>query len=364
MSLINQSEKRYKMYKQLIIPFFEQLKKVKKIMLLVLFSCLCLMSCLDKIDVPLRQETKQMVVEGLLTNDPKFQLLRISQTTTFGNANSIEPLKGAYVEIRSSLSETVVMRASPNEIGLYKPEDPNWVGKAGVAYSIFIKLPDGRTFQSAPQKMPQAVAIENIDANFVEGGSPGFETSVSFKDPSDTENFYRWNATGFHIRKSKGVPTGFGNSVCCDRCWVLKEERAVNIFSDALVNGNLVKNRPVYLSPFYVIGKHLIEIQQFTISRETYQFWNRYKDQQQRTGSIFDPLPAALTGNVVNITDSQDIALGYFEVSAIARKRIEPSATTQGALAISFDNSLYVPAGDCLSAFPFSVYATENPSGW
>jgi Domain of unknown function (DUF4249) len=340
------------------------MKNIIKITILGFISSFFLTSCLDKIDVPLRQETQKMVVEGLITNDPKFVKLRISQTTSFGTSNSIEPVKGAYVEITNSLSESTVFRAVPNDIGLYRPADPNWAGKVGVSYSISIKLPDGRIYKSIPQKMPAAVAVENLDAAFVEGGSPGFETSVSFKDPAEIENYYRWTATGFHIRLSTGVVVGFGGSRCCNRCWVLKEEKSINLFSDLLINGNVVKNRPVYLSPFYAVGKHLIEVQQFTISKDAFLFWTRYKDQQQRTGSIFDPLPASLTGNVVNTTNQQDVALGFFEVSAVSRKRIEPNATTQLALASSFNNPSYVPEGDCMQAFPFSVFATDNPAGW
>jgi Domain of unknown function (DUF4249) len=340
------------------------MKNIIKITILGFVGSFFLMSCLDKIDVPLRQETQKMVVEGLITNDPQFVSLKISQTTSFGNSNSVEPLKGAYVEVRSSTSEVVVFRPVPDDLGFYRPSNLQWAGKPGVSYNIFIALPDGRTFQSVAQKMPAAVVVENLDATFQEGSNPGFQASASFKDPVETENYYRWTASGFHLRLSTGVVVGFGGSRCCNRCWVLKRDNSINLFSDFLVNGNSVKNRPVYLSPFYTLGKHLIEVQQFTISKDAFLFWTRYKDQQQRTGSIFDPLPASLTGNVVNTANPQDVALGFFEVSGLSRKRIEANATTQSALANSFNNPLYIPEGDCILAYPFSVFATENPTGW
>jgi hypothetical protein len=337
---------------------------MKNIILITLsvLCCFFLNSCLDSIDAPLRQETSQLVLEGLITNDPKFQYLRLSQTTSFGTANTPRPIRGAYVEVRSSSSKVTVFYAVPNEVGLYRPEDSDWAGTVGESYSVYIKLPNERVYQSAFQKMPSPVEITNLNATFVTSGTPGFETSVSFKDPSETENYYRWTGSGFHTRKSTGVPTG--GTICCNRCWVLKTENAINPFSDLLVNGSLAKNRPVFLSPFYAIGRHFIEIQQFSITKEAFLFWTRFKDQQQRTGTIFDPLPAALTGNVVNINNPQDVALGFFEVSSLTRKRISPNATTQAVLAISFDNPLFVPEGDCLLAFPFSVYDTENPPGW
>jgi Domain of unknown function (DUF4249) len=321
-----------------------------------------LVSCLETTDIPIRQVSSKIVVEGLLTNETE-PFLRLSLTSQWGNASRIEPLQGAYVALTSSLSETVIFRAVPQEIGMYKPTDKTFVGKEGVSYVLSIKLPDGREFKAAPQKMPTPVPIDNIEAKFESEQNIGFRVVADFKDPKETENFYRWTAWGYHQRKTKGVPVGFG-AFCCNRCWVFAEEKSVNLFSDALVNGSTVRGRTVFFSPFYVLGKHLIEVQQYTISRESYQFWSRYKDQQLRTGTIFDPLPAALLGNMININDPKDIALGYFEVSAITHKRIEPIADTQGQIATNFDNELYVPDGDCMLAFPFSVYIAALPPKW
>jgi hypothetical protein len=324
---------------------------------------LLLTSCLDPANVALRQETQKLVIEGLMTNEAN-PFLRLSLTVPFGSVSTIEPLKGAYVEVRPTGAEAVVFRSAPDELGIYRPDNRAFGGKPGVAYSLYLKLPDGREYRSEPQTLPNPVPIDNLSATFVDGPQFGFQTFLDVKDPANTENYYRWAARGYHQRRSKGVPVGFGTAVCCDRCWTLKEETAVNVFSDALVNGSLIKARPVFFSPFYVLGKHLIEVQQYTLTRQAYQYWNRYRDQQQRTGSIFDPLPAPLLGNVVNINDPQDVALGFFEVSGIARKRIEPTANTQGQIAFNLSNDYYIPPGDCMTAFPFSVYISVNPPGW
>ena len=321
-------------------------------------------ACLDEFKVPLRQETEKLIVEGILTNDPANQYLRLSLTTQFGTFNNIEPVKGAYVELQASNSKTTVYRTIPGELGIYRPDDTNFKSTEGLTYTLYIKLQDGREFKSASQKMPKPVPIEKLTAVFNSNNRIGFEVSLDFKDPKETENYYRWTGRGFYQRISKGVRISFGPGVCCDRCWVLKEEKSINLYSDAIVNGGAIKGRAVYFSPFFTLGKHLVEISQYNVSKETYQFWNRYKDQQVRRGTIFDPLPAPLLGNVVNIADPSDIALGYFEVSGVSKLRIEPEALTQGLLAQNYLGPLYVPEGDCMLAYPFSVYLGVNPSNW
>jgi hypothetical protein len=335
---------------------------MKRTLYLLLLSLL-LLSCLEQVDVPLRQETEKLVIEGLLTNEPN-PFLRLSLTTQFGTTADIVPLRGAYVEVGTPGSERTVFRAVPGEVGLYRPANPAFSGVVGTSYSLSIRLPDGREYRSAPQVLPRPVPIEQLTTEFEQPNAHGFQTYLDLKDPAETTNYYRWTARGYHERRSTGVPVGFGGGVCCDRCWVLKDERAVNVLSDALVNGSTVRQRPVFFSPFYTLGKHLIEVQQYSISRETYLYWNRYRDQQQRTGTIFDPLPAPLLGNVVNVNDPQDIALGYFEVSGVSRRRTEAVASTQAAIAQFYNNELYIPRGDCMLAFPFSVYNSETPPGW
>jgi hypothetical protein len=334
---------------------------MKKYTLYPLLLSLLLLSCLEQVDVPLRLEREKLVVEGLLTNETR-PFLRLSLTTQVGTAADIVPLKGAYVEVGTS-GERTVFRAVPGEVGLYRPENPTFAGVAGRAYSLSIKLADGREYRAAPQPLPAPVPIARLTTAFEQPGQHGLQTYLDVNDPASTQNYYRWTARGYHQRRSTGVPTGFG-SICCDRCWVLKEEGVVNVLSDALINGSTIRQRPVFFSPFYTLGRHLIEVQQYSLSQETYLYWNRYRDQQQRTGSIFDPLPAPLLGNVVNINDPQDIALGYFEVSGISRLRTEAVANTQADVAIFYNNESYIPRGDCMLAFPFAVYNTETPPGW
>jgi Domain of unknown function (DUF4249) len=331
--------------------------------LILLISSLLLQSCLEEVKTATRIEPNKLVIEGLISNDPTNQFLRLSLTKNYSNFTEIEPVKGAFVELRCKNSQPIKFTAQANEIGIYAPKVEGFYGQIGEEYSIYIKLTDGREFSSSPQILPNPVPIENLNSEFIRNPQFGFEIKLGLKDPSQTINFYRWTAKGYYQRKSIGVPVRF-NSFCCNRCWVEKEEKAVNIFTDNLSNGNSINNIPVYVSPFYLLGQHLIEVNQFSISQATYQYWRKFKEQTSRTGTIFDPIPAPLFGNVVNIKNPSDIALGYFEVSGISKKRLEINDEIHGVEAIAFDNELYVPNGDCMIAFPYSVYVGQKPYGW
>ena len=59
------------------------------------------------------------------------------------------------------------------------------------------------------------------------------------------------------------------------------------------------------------------------------QFLKKYQEQQSRTGSLFDPVPAPLEGNVYNEANPSQLALGYFSAAGVYRKRyvFDPGST-------------------------------------
>jgi hypothetical protein len=339
------------------------MKKSIKLLITLIFTSFIGLSCLDQVDVPLRKTAQQLIVEGAFTNDPEENFLKLSFTTPVGTFNSVEPVQGAFVELRGSNGENIVYRAAPDGIGVYRPDNQSLRAKEGVEYSLFIRLISGKEFSSSPQKLPKSVPIQKLSARFNTERQLGFRVFTDFQDPKDTENYYRFEGQGYHVRVSIGVPVNF-NSFCCNRCNVFVKEQNINIFSDAGVNGNTVRLRPVFFSPAYALGKHYVEIKQYAISRETYQFWRKYNEQRQRTGTIFDPLPAPVLGNVQNTNDANDIALGYFEIAAVSKSKMIIPGDTLGRYVTTFNNPLFIPEGDCMLRFPFSAYADYPPRGW
>jgi hypothetical protein len=336
----------------------------KNILFCLMSFTFLLTNCVDEVKINLRQETKKLVVEGLLSDNNNFQSLRLSFTNTSDLLSGIEPAKGAVVELYENEKLITVYRPIPNEIGNYRPLEPNFVGIPGKSYYIVVKLFDNRIYKTKPQVLPKSVDISKITNTFVSDNDTGFLTSIDFNDPKNSKDFYRWTAKGYHKRISKGVLRGFGPGVCCTDCWVLKEESTLNLFSDEAANGGEIKNRKVFFSPFYALGKHFIEVNQYVITKEAFLFWQKYQGQKQRTGTIFDPLPAAINGNLVNINDTQDIALGFFEVASITSKKTEANAITQTLEATFFNNDLYVAPGDCMQAYSNSSYSESKPIGW
>ena len=222
---------------------------------------------------------------------------------------------------------------------------------------MLITLPDGRKYASIPEKMPTPVPIQSIygefkkkelqqnefyNIPFYDGGIPprypefgainyvaepdgpsGFQIYVDSQDPANENNFYRWTASSVTRRETTGRCGPFCNCTCIvdETCFMPRQHIDLNITTDALINGNLIKRRPIFYSPVFATGNIYIEIDQIAMTREAYQFWKRYQEQLNRTGTILDPLPAPIEGNIYNVDNPSDLALGYFAASGVFKKR-------------------------------------------
>lgn len=333
----------------------------------------CVLStCIDRIDVPLRSEQPQLVVEGQITNEAPPYTVKLSYTGHYSSTQNPADqfVEGAQVSLADDQGHiTQFIRAG---MGLYQTSDSTFRGQIGRSYSLTVVLSDGKRYTSKPERMPAVAPIDSISTRILQ--SPNITQpyqiaySINTLDPANEKNYYRWTAYGIINRLSTGVPCCMGCiSICRNSCWPTLSTNAVNIYTDEAINGNPIRDHLVLQLPIYSYSPQLVEVQQYGITQANYQFLKLYQQQSDRTGSIFDPLPAPVTGNVVNMDNPLDPARGYFAVTSIRRKRFRmqdySSSPFYGAMA-SFFYTQYInrPLGDCRNTYGPS-FLTE-PDGW
>ncbi|MVM38897.1 DUF4249 family protein [Spirosoma sp. HMF3257] len=274
-----------------------------------------LIGCIDQVNLPIRTEEPRLVVEGQITNEAPPYTVRLTYTGKYGgptgqNVND-QYVKEAQVSLADDQGHSTGFRAIGQ--GIYQTTDLTFRGQIGRAYRLSVVMADGKRYLSTSQQMPDVPVIDSL---YVQLGRTEIGLDQYFfrfyavvKDPANQRNYYRW------LAKSYGVIR------CGDYNWVPTQNTEVNIASDDYINGNRF-DRFVIKSPIYSTGPHFVEVKQYAITQESYQFWLLYQQQNARTGSIFDPLPAPVIGNLVNADDPTDKARGFFDVYASTIRRI------------------------------------------
>ncbi len=341
------------------------MKRHLKWFLLILIIGAINYSCIEEIELPIRVEHPKLVVDGLITNEQGPYIVRLSFTGKYQNSLSTPSnlaLNGAKVVISDDRGRKTELKQDVLELGTYRTIDPNFLGTIGYSYKLDVTLPTGEKYSTKPERMNAVSPILNLTYELKKVGNvsttDAYQVFLDTKDPGQEKNFYRWSAFGYSRWESTGaLCSAFGPTICYQFCWVPTDYPQVILYSDASINGNFIKKVPVFLSPIRTVGNHFIEVTQYSLSKDAYTFWSLYEEQRQRVGTIFDPQPAPIEGNLVNGSDGTDIALGYFNVSAISKKKltIPIDQNVRG-------NAALIGQGDCRKAFLNG--SLDRPTGW
>lgn len=319
------------------------------------FTIFCLFSCVDEVQLPARSVASRLVVEGLITNEKPPYSVKLTYTGPYNSLiydqNEV-PVNGAIVTITEIGGMSVTLEQDPLAPAYYWTRDSTFQGKTGKSYQLTVQLADGEIYVSEPELLKNVPVIDRLYAEFRGRADTDFfnpdhyEVLLDTRDPSETGNYYRWSGYGYIPRIATGEPVGM--SVCCKWCWIPTYGSVTNVLSDVLVNGNTISRKPVFSSPIYYVGRHYIEISQYSLSKAAYQFWTKFEEQRKRSGSLFDPLPASIEGNVHQKEDPTVLALGFFGSSAVSEQRlIIPGDTLNLArLEIKYDN-IFIKEGNC-----------------
>ncbi len=260
-----------------------------------LFGTLLLIcSCEDVIVVDVEDRDPQLVVEGRITDRPGIQEVILTQSAPYFSQAAPPPQSNATVIISElgGVSDTLV--ESPAGSGIYQT---NKVGEVGTFYQLDIITPNGSHYRSTPELLSEVPPIDSIKIEIEEDEineeDPDFVVYLSSTDIPDQRNFYQWKT--------------FVNGELQD------DPEELAFANDEFLDGNSVRNFEVNRGEFQVGDTVVVE--QFSITEDAFDFLTLLFDQTAFRGSIFDTPPAPIEGNVTNINDPEDKALGYFMAS-------------------------------------------------
>ncbi|MES2731280.1 MAG: DUF4249 domain-containing protein [Bacteroidota bacterium] len=265
---------------------------------------LCLVvGCQKVIDLDLRRVQKRLVVNGTITDSPGPYTISLSHTTTYSFKDSsdfISGVTGAKVWMEDNLGNTENLPEW--QPGLYRTDSTgHFQGVAGRSYALHIITPEGKHYASLPELLQPVATIDSIyyKYNATEGAKGQYTVSIDMLDPPGKGNYYRWN---FFINGTYLIE--------------------IHVDSDNFFDGSPLKGKVVggWSQPQ---DSMLVEVQQMSLSKDAYDFWRLVDVQyRQQSNAPYDTPPAPILGNVYNLNDPNDYALGYFGASGMTHKKI------------------------------------------
>lgn len=261
---------------------------------LLLVTSLFFFSCEEVIDVDLNTAPPKLVIEaaihwqkGTTGNEQKIKL----STTTDYFSTSIPKVSGATVFIKNS--ENIVFNFTErSETGEYFCT--NFAPILNEVYTLTVVYKEQN--YTAQETLLPVAPIETIEQNN-EGGFTGKEIEIKsfYNDPATTTNYY--------LYKYK-----YSSQVKFD--YYVDEDTYFqgNTFFSISQNSDLK------------VGDE-IEISHFGISKEYYNYLSVLLSiAGNNGGGPFQSPPATVRGNIINTTNADNFALGYFSLSEVDTK--------------------------------------------
>ncbi|MFO7933700.1 MAG: DUF4249 domain-containing protein [Bacteroidales bacterium] len=299
--------------------------KYKSICFFLIYFASFLSGCREPYDPDISKYDNILVVDGLITDREGPHIVRLSRSFAF-DENYPAPEEGAVVKIiDEDLNEYLL---SEDEPGLYLSSS-SLKGQAGISYQLSLTTADRKRYESEWVKLRNVPEIEDLSWEFREKAVTdpseslyGVQIMVSTRDPRNETRYYRWEWTETWEFITPIVSSIYPGE---QRCWKNTGSSTINIGTTEHLTKDVLQDHPlcfISTETNKLKIRYSILVSQYSLSRSEYAYWKNLREITQNTGSLFDPTPAAVEGNIHSQDDPSLPAVGIFQASAVSRKRI------------------------------------------
>ena len=169
--------------------------------------------------------------------------------------------------------------------------------------------------------------------------SDGLKIYLSTHNGPEASHFYRWEyeetwetipaiIPALEWREPPAVAKEglFPISVRFPRiCWGNERSTEIKLLNTTRLSQNQVSDYVVRALPTTnprLHDRYSILVSQFAQSEDEYHYWELLRKNTENIGTLFDPQPVQLTGNVRCVTKPADLALGYVGVHSVQQRRL------------------------------------------
>jgi hypothetical protein len=339
---------------------FTNLFKHAKVLLVAVVVSVCFSSCTEPFSPEPQGSRSLLVVEGHISDNAEPNTIRLSRAQPL-NSNGSAPESGAFVSV--SNREGTIFDFSEMAPGVYQSDPACFTGQPGVSYQLHIETIDGSQYRSDEVALKPTPAIDSVyferERRFTDLTGEeldGIKILVDTHDENNGTRYYRyeWVAT-YQIK----VPFPSQWELAPDGSFALVDYYSICYNSDTsknILTTNTLQLGEDRLTAFelnYIntISYRLrtmysINIRQYALDDRGYIYWNQLNKNSENLGTLFDPTPYPIIGNVRNTNDSDEAVLGYFDASTVSEKRLYITREELDELALMYPTNPCVLEAD------------------
>ncbi len=289
---------------------------LKKFFIIIIPLVLLLATCVKPYYPDIDKYDKIVVIDGLLADDgtPPVVILSYSYKT---DKHFSDPISDASVYITSSdgsrydLAETVD--------GKYTYTQDMFQVKVGMSFQLVVEH-DGNVFSSTLETVMPVAPVTTLSMAPIDNSeSNSISILLSSVGTDEQSKYYSWQCE--ETWKFR-VPLISPKLINKEVCYAKQQTKGIIIGSTESFSNNSFDLFHVLSVPFdspKLSIRYSVLAKQYSITRECYLYLQHIQKINESNGSLFDPVPASMNGNVAS---ENSPVIGNFQVSSVSQYRL------------------------------------------
>lgn len=285
--------------------------------------------CVEPYDPPSTGSTADyLVVDGFMNLSGDSATVILSRTVSLGSKDAPAREAGAVVSVEDDAN--TIYALAEHSPGVYSATGLPL--SAAHTYKLHIKTSGGKEYLSRAVALKTTPAIDSIYWTGVAGN--GININIDTHDASGNSRYYRWRYTetweynssyysSFMLSDGEVFPRPPELSI--NLCWRTESSTRILVGTTNRLSGDVIYQFPLLFIPKESIKlskKYSILVEQQVLSEEAYSYWLSLQKSTETLGSLFDPLPSQVAGNIYSVDTPSEVVIGYFGGGAVETKRI------------------------------------------
>ena len=255
-----------------------------------------------------------LVVEGFINAEGPTEI-KLSRTNPLDDKKTFGAERGATIKIEGDDNSSFSL--DDQSKGIYS--SPSLILNASHKYRLHIKTADSKEYLSDYVAVKITPAIDSISWKEDQTGV------TVYADTHDDQNrtiYYKWDYDEtWEIHSA--YASEFNPNIYI--CWKYDTSSAIVIGSSAKLEKDIIHWAPIVYIPEQdeKTGiRYSIQVKQYAVDKEEYEFLEQMKKNTESLGSIFDPQPSVIRGNVHSLSNVNELVIGYIGVTTMKKQRI------------------------------------------
>lgn len=288
-------------------------------------------ACREEYDPPIISSAESnLVVEGVLNAGAGPTTIRLSRTFKLDDSARLRGEQNAVVTVEGKDNTTRLLNMTRD--GIYT--SANLGLSLNTEYRLKITTTNGKEYLSDYMVAKKTPPIDSLEFKQEE---KGVQVYVNTHDDSNNTRYYRWDFdetweiwsnyySAFIYEFDVVRPRLPAEDV--STCWKYASSNTIVLGSSARLQSDYIFRAPVtFINYDNKIGteklavRYSILLRQYALDKRGYEFYEMMKKMTEGLGSIFDPQPSELRGNIHCTTDPGELVIGYVTAVSIEEKR-------------------------------------------